>query len=120
MPARCRFSDVSTVTGEGVSVSVRRNSEPVTTISSTSGLFGRRGWAAVWATAWLAPRKATAAPQIIVDAMRRARMGLVCKVVSPMCGALFGCALMASDSGFLNAVVEWLPTRRTFSQHSLH
>ena len=34
IPAFASVSEVSTVTGDGVSVSVRRNSEPVTTISA--------------------------------------------------------------------------------------
>jgi hypothetical protein len=38
MPAFARLSAVSTETGEGVSVLVRRNSEPVTTTSSDSGV----------------------------------------------------------------------------------
>jgi hypothetical protein len=87
MPARCRFSEVSTVTGDGVSVSVRRNSEPVTTISSTC-VCSAAG--AVCATAWLAPSRATAVPQIMEEASRRSRMDFVFKFNSPASSAQDG------------------------------
>jgi len=48
-PARCRGCEVIIVTGEGVSVSVRRKSEPVATISSTSVWSAGAAGAAVWA-----------------------------------------------------------------------
>ena len=84
MPARARFSEVSTVTGDGVSVSVRRNSEPVTTISSTCvWSLPLAAGAAVCAAAWLAPSTATAAPQIMVEASSRSRTVFLIKVNSP-------------------------------------
>jgi hypothetical protein len=85
MPALIRLSVVRTVTGDGVSVSVRRNSEPVTTISSTSAgaAVGAAAGRPVCAAAGLTNSMAAAAPQIIEEAIRRSRIFVVFKAFPP-------------------------------------